>query len=489
MYFLYLLLTIALAVPASTASDATVGLRLAFEPATLDWTMGDVPIHVINNVVEGLYGVNQAGLLEPVEAQGLPRRVGTTAAWRVSLRTDLKWSDGKPVRAADYMAAWSRLLAPKTASTYAYLLFDFEGAREFNAGKSTVWNGARAVGDHEIEMVLRERKADHFPTAALSHWATFPVRADLVTTFSDWGSEPSHMVFNGPYKILSYKHATKLELIPNSLHRTPGTLKKIEALIVEDDATALRLYESGRLHFMADLGTLDRAVLAKRDDLHSMKSPVLVYLGIDSRNSALAEKKYRQALSLAIDRTLFQPLLGPGYVPASGLTPELNLLRAADPGEARRLSGEPRLQRPEFGFFEKGSNKMIAEFIQAQWKKNLGLDANIKGAEIKSYWKRLARDPFAIFLNTYGPPVGDTRYYFELLKTGNPMNLGRWSNADYDQAVEKGDIATASRILDEETPIIPLYFRAYDYLVNPHLKGAVLNPMTSLFLKDAQLLQ
>ncbi len=475
MYFLYSLLTLtfSLAAPATTAEPITVGLRLAFEPATLDWTLGDVPIQVINNVVEGLYGVDEAGLVVPVEAKELPRRMGQTAAWRISLRPGLKWSDGKPLRAADYVAAWTRLLDAKTASTYASLLFEFKNMR--------------AIDEQEIEITLRDSKAERFPTPVLTHWATFPIRTDLLAAYPDWGSEPTHMAFNGPYKITAYKHGSKLELVPNLQHRTPGRLKKIEALIVEDDATALRLYESGRLHFMAELSTLERATLATRRDHHTMKSPVLVYLGIDVRKSILSDKSARKALSLAVDRSLLRSLLGPGHVPLSNLTPELNSLRPFKSDEARRLGPTLQLQHPEFGYFEKGANKMVVEFIQAQWKTNLGMAATLQSSEIKSYWKHLEREPFPVFLNTYGPPVMDSQYYFTLLRTDNPMNMGRWSNADYDQAAERGDFAAASRILEEETPIIPLYFRAYDYLVSPRLKGVRVNPMTSLFLKDAHL--
>src|SRR5262245_56123942 len=106
MYFLYSFLSLLLLVQAAPQKPETVGIRLGFEPPTLDWNLGDVPIHVINNVVEGLYRVDADGGIEPVEAESLPKAVRGKGVWRIHLRDGLRWSDGRPVRAQDYVASW-----------------------------------------------------------------------------------------------------------------------------------------------------------------------------------------------------------------------------------------------------------------------------------------------------------------------------------------------------------------------------------------------
>ena len=60
-----------------------------------------------------------------------------TAARRssFSLRDDVQWTDGKKVRAQDFEYSWKRLLNPKTASQYAYILFDIANAQEYAEGK------------------------------------------------------------------------------------------------------------------------------------------------------------------------------------------------------------------------------------------------------------------------------------------------------------------------------------------------------------------
>ncbi|NIM21925.1 MAG: peptide ABC transporter substrate-binding protein, partial [Candidatus Latescibacteria bacterium] len=51
------------------------------------------------------------------------------------LRDDVSWSDGQRVRAQDFEYSWKRLLNPKTASEYAYILFDIVNAEEYHTGK------------------------------------------------------------------------------------------------------------------------------------------------------------------------------------------------------------------------------------------------------------------------------------------------------------------------------------------------------------------
>src|SRR6476659_414604 len=70
---------VACCLPATTAQATppeSITIRLSFDPPTLDWNLGDVPIHVINNVVEGLYAIDARGALVPCEAESLPRNVG-----------------------------------------------------------------------------------------------------------------------------------------------------------------------------------------------------------------------------------------------------------------------------------------------------------------------------------------------------------------------------------------------------------------------------
>ncbi len=41
--------------------------------------------------------------------------------WDITLRDDIKWSDGEPVTVDDFIYSWQRAASPETASDYANL--------------------------------------------------------------------------------------------------------------------------------------------------------------------------------------------------------------------------------------------------------------------------------------------------------------------------------------------------------------------------------
>ena len=54
--------------------------------------------------------------------------------YKVKLREESKWSDGKPVTAADYVYGWQRTVDPATASEYAYMFEPVKMLKKFLKG-------------------------------------------------------------------------------------------------------------------------------------------------------------------------------------------------------------------------------------------------------------------------------------------------------------------------------------------------------------------
>lgn len=49
--------------------------------------------------------------------------------WDITLRDDIKWSDGEPVTVDDFIYSWQRAASPETASDYANLFDSDRGRR------------------------------------------------------------------------------------------------------------------------------------------------------------------------------------------------------------------------------------------------------------------------------------------------------------------------------------------------------------------------
>jgi oligopeptide transport system substrate-binding protein len=136
------------------------------------------------------------------------------------------------------------------------------------------------------------------------------------------------------------------------------------------------------------------------------------------------------------------------------------------------------------------SNRQVAEFVQAQWKQNLGLTIPIKNMEWKTFlssrarleYKGVARgawvgdymDPYT-FLSIFSTPTGDNGTgwfdvkYVRLLETAN-------READPQKRYEK--LAVAEKMILDVQPVIPLVTTATNSMKKPYVKGMYPNPQT-----------
>ncbi|MED4971211.1 ABC transporter substrate-binding protein, partial [Parageobacillus toebii] len=110
---------------------------------------------VLNNVMEGLYRLGKDNKPVPGVAESYEvSEDGKTYTFK--LRKDAKWSNGDPVTAHDFVFAWRKVLDPKTASEYAYIMYDIKNAEEVNQGKLPVDQlGVKAVDDYTLQVELK----------------------------------------------------------------------------------------------------------------------------------------------------------------------------------------------------------------------------------------------------------------------------------------------------------------------------------------------
>src|SRR5476651_2001942 len=123
------------------------------------------------------------------------------------LRADAKWSNGDPLTARDFAWSFQRILSPKLASEYSYMLWPIKNSQAFNEGKISDFAsvGVRAVDDRTLELTL----AAPCPwlLALAAHQAWYPVHRATVEKFGGaerqgtrW-TRPENMVGNGAFTL------------------------------------------------------------------------------------------------------------------------------------------------------------------------------------------------------------------------------------------------------------------------------------------------
>ena len=121
--------------PPSDAPGSVLNRGVGPEPETLDPQLARTlqAQHVLRDLFECLTSYSPAGELVP----------GAAASWEISddgmayvfsLRPEARWSNGDGVTAADFVAAFRRLVDPATAAFYAETLAPVRNAPEIVAG-------------------------------------------------------------------------------------------------------------------------------------------------------------------------------------------------------------------------------------------------------------------------------------------------------------------------------------------------------------------
>lgn len=497
--------------PAGSDAD-TFRMVLSNEPPTLDWSLAtdSVSITVIENLMDGLTRFDQD--LRPAPA--------VASSWDVSdhgrryvfhLRPDVRWSDGAPVTAADFEYAWKRLLDPKTAAQYAYFLYPVANAKAYNTGAlpdaSTV--GVRALSATELEVVL-DRPIAYFPSLT-TFMVTFPQRRDLIERYGDRWTDPGRLVTNGPFRLESWRHEYRLQLSANpTYYGGKPAISRVAMYVVNERTTELTLYETGDLDY-AQLPP--EAIPAFEGSPDHRRLPILrgYYAGFNVTKPPFTDPRVRRAFALALDREEFPRILRGGeraarsWVPPGmfGYEPDIGL--PYDPERARRLLAEAGfpggrgLPPIEYVFNTGPVNTLIAENLQAQWKRNLGVDVRLDNVEWKVYLKRLEQDAPGMFRLGWGADYPDPDNFLALFTKDSGNNHSRWANARYDALIAEASsepdprrrlamYREAQRLLTEEdVPIIPLFTHVQNMLVKPWVRGLDVNAMEIMSLQGVTL--
>ncbi|NDD93239.1 peptide ABC transporter substrate-binding protein, partial [bacterium] len=362
----------------------------------------------------------------------------------------VKWQDGVPLRAADFVYSWKRLLSPLTAAAYSYLLFDVQGAKDFYDGKLKDFSkvGIKALNDSTFEVKL-DRPVAHWiyiPT----FWVTFPLREDVVAKHGEAWTLPGKMVTLGPYNLVSRELDSRLVLHANPNYwGKRGNVQKVIAQIVTDDQTALTLFETGNLDFMVEIPLLELQRVTSRSEFRIFPYLKTSYLAFNVSKFPTNSVKFRRAVSMSIDKAkLVDALRGKQSVATSFLPPGIlgRDPKAGLPLDTLRARSELRLSGVELNgaavtvdllAYNLEKNRKMAEVIQAQLKDVLGVKVNVQAYDPKTYRAQVDLGVYPLLQGTWGADYPDPDNILGVFLSNSGNNRTTWRNALYDQWINQ----------------------------------------------------
>ncbi len=501
--------------PAADVGDRNVfRVNLGTEPPSLDWSLATdhVSFNVIANLMVGLTEFDRELKPAPVVAKSWEIQEGGKKIV-FHLRDDVLWTDGQKVRAQDFEYSWKRLLNPKTASEYAYILFDIVNAEAYNQGKITDDGlvGVRALDDWTLEVRLNS-PVSYF-VAMTTFEVTYPQRKDIVEKFGSRWTEPGNIVTDGPFLLTSWKHENMIELRANpDFFIGKPSVDRVEMFMINETTTALGMYEQGQLDFIDNhsIPILEKPRLAKSPGFKAVAQLRGYYYGFVTDRKPFNDVRVRKAFALAIDRSVFPKILHGRELPASCWIPPGMLAHnpkiglTYNPPEARRLlreAGYPDgngFPPVTLAYDTQEDHKLVAEAIQGMWKRNLNVLVRLDNQEWKVFLQKLNNDPPNIFRLGWGADYPDPDNFMKLFTAVSGNNLTRWKNPAYDRllitAAQEFDpekraklYTEAERILCEtDVPIVPLFTTTETTVLSPRFTGLEYSSMGRLVLQHVR---
>lgn len=462
------------------------------EPESLDPAImsGEAEGRIVQALFEGLTRYHPVtGMAEP----GLAQKWTVSddgRIYRFDLRLNARWSTGEPILSGDVLFSWFRMIDPVHGSQYSSPFFGIRNAEAYQTGKvqSRTEVGIRALNDRQIEVELDFPTPYFIELCAYAPMAIVPRSA--IEKFGDAWLTRGHPPSSGAYTLVEWRLNDRIRVRKNPHYWDAAHTRSeiVDLLPVTHPTTALNLYINCQADVIWDKDLVPADLvdeLRKRSDFHSFDYLGSYFLRFNTTRKPFDDRRVRQALLLAINKRqivehitrggerpadqLVPPGL-PGYEPPAGLR--------YDPVRARSLlaeagfSGGTGFPRFHYHFDSRKSQENIAVQIQAMWKKELGIHAELRPQEWQVYLQTQSQLDYDVSRSSWIGDYNDPTTFLDLFMSGNRNNRTGWNHAEYDSLLKAAASKPAgparstllkqaeTLLVEQELPIGPLYFYA-----------------------------
>ena len=370
--------------------------------------------------------------------------------------------------------------------------------------------GVEAVDDYTLRVSLVQSAP--FFVGLMAHQLFRVIEQKVVEKYGGAWTQPANIVCSGPFKLESWRPYNDMAVVRNPMYWDAANVKldRIIFYPMSDNPTIMNLYKAGDVDAVLNHtvpGAWLDVVRPMKDYMDAPEDAIDFYL-INTTKPPMNDARVRHAFNMAIDKTewvKWRKIVKPcnGLVP-EGIFPGYPQPKGDpfDPEKAKQLLAQagykdaaghydPKkfpVDQVEIVYNVQESNKLMAEFTQAQWKQNLGITVPLRAMEWKTFidarakleYKGFARggwigdymDPFT-FLSLYYTPTGDNgtgwwdQKYVDMLDE---------ANRTLDPQKRYGLLGKAEAYALEAQPTIPFDTASVNWVKKPYVKGMYPNP-------------
>jgi peptide/nickel transport system substrate-binding protein len=411
--------------------------------------------------------------------------------YRISLRKNIKFHNGRKVTADDVIWSYERIMSPKTASASARFVRVIKGAKDYEDGKADKISGLRKIDNFTLEITM-ENPVDPAFTLYEIGTAILP-REEVEKKGDDFGSDP---VGCGPFKFVKWVKGSEIVLVKNPDYYEKGKpyLNKLIYKNMPEGASRDMAFRAKELDATVVGSTQYPAYKADPQISKNMVEVAELFtrlIGFNPKFEPFAKKQVRQAINYAIDsRLIIQKLLKGKAFPCVGYLPSTSPAfdpqakgYEFDPGKARALMKEAGYEKG-FSFECIGTSNeswgvVVVEAIMPFLKR---INVTVKpqqfeGAALADRVRKMDFQAFIWSLSSGGG--GDPLQALQRWHSQNPSTAGNfvgYSNPEFDRLLEiagrERDLNTRLRYLRKADALFredaPVWFFNYNKAVVAH---------------------
>ena len=475
------------------------------DPATLDPSAAQdsVSIAVLDSIHRPLLYYDKDLALVPALAEALPVASNEGKTLTYKLKAGLKYADGDPIVAGDFVRAASRLLDPRVANPYAYIACDLAGAAALLGAELGCGEGATPTDDAVIDdlltktgveapdettVVVNLAQAATYFSAIMAMWIFVPQQEDW-TAFA----EATDVGSSGPFMIDTWEHNAQITLKqnPNWTAGTKPTLTEINLFIGGDPEAALAQFEQEGIDTVVVPGTSIRRVeqdATLKPLIQDLPQQAITYYdfancqqgadkcpaqtGTADGKSATANKNFRIALTQAVNKQQFIDLTfgGIGPVANSMVMPGIAGYDAdynpypydpekAQAAMAKALTELGVVDGPDtdtevtaadlgvmkFGYNCNAGHLPRVAFLAEAWRTTLGFaetSFDISCSDFATFLQERPAGKYNVSRDAWGADFPHAKNQLDLLICGGGNNNSQYCNPAFDKAFNEAAVIT-----------------------------------------------
>ncbi len=419
------------------------------------------------------------------------------------IREDVRFQNGRGVKAEDVKYSWQRACDPDTGSlTAATYLGDIVGVTEVLAGRSEEISGVRVIDDYTLQVTIDAPKS--YFLSKLTYPTAFVVDRANVESGGEWWREPNG---TGPFKLSRWDENNSLVLERNELYY--GELAKVNSVVFQLwGGVPMNMYETGKIDVTGvSIYYIDK-VMDKSGPFYNEMAVVpelsFFYIGFNCSKPPFDDVNIRRAFCQAVDKDKMVSLVFKNMVQrAEGILPP------GMPGFNKKLSGldydinEARdlIKASKYGDISKlpsititttGWGGLVSQELEAiiqEWRYNLGVEVEVRQLEPQRFLYYLKEEKDEMYHIGWIADYPHPQDFLDVLfHSDADNNYGEYTNSEVDALLEMAGVEQnikrslalyqqAEQKLVEDAACLPLWFGQNYILVKPYIEGYNQNPL------------